>query len=61
MVPPKRAHLLGHQPDDLVEQELRPIGAEPLCDRGRVGHVREKRGNNPPLAGRRRHAAVIRR
>ena len=44
-------HLLRHEADDLIEEELRALRAETLSDRRRAGHVGHENGHDPPLAG----------
>jgi hypothetical protein len=46
------AHLLGHEPHDLVDQELRALRAELLGDRGRTDHVGDQRRDDAALASR---------
>ncbi len=53
--------LLAHQPHDLIEQELRPLRAELLADRSRVGNVSDQRGHDPPLTSGHHHGEVLRR
>jgi hypothetical protein len=53
------AHLLGHEPHDLVDQELRALGAELLADRGRARDVGDQHRDDPALAGRDCHTRVI--
>jgi hypothetical protein len=48
--------LLAHQAHDVVEQELRPLGAELLGDGRRAGDVGHEHRDHPPLSGVRRHA-----
>jgi hypothetical protein len=43
--------LLDHQLHHLVEQELRPLGAELLRDRGRAADIGEENRDHAPLAG----------
>jgi hypothetical protein len=52
---------LPHQPHDLVEQELRPLRAQLLADRGRAGNVGDQSGHDPPLTGCHGHGEVLRR
>ena len=44
--------LLAHQPRHVVEEELRPLGAELLGDRRRAGDVCDEDRDDPPLACR---------
>jgi hypothetical protein len=53
------AHLLGHDPHDLVDQELGALGAELLPDRGRAGNVGHEDRDDPAFSGRHRHTEVI--
>ena len=43
--------LLAHQPHDVVEEELRPLGAELLGDRRRAADVGDEYRDDPPLSG----------
>ena len=54
-------HLLAHQPDYLVEEELRPLGAKFLGDGCRAGDVSDEDRHDPSLSGGHGHAGVIRR
>ena len=47
--------LLGHDPHDLVDQELRALRAELLRDRRRADDVRDEHRDDPPLACCHRH------
>ena len=48
--------LLAHQPHDVVEEELGPLGAELLRDGRRAGDVGDEHRDHPPLSDGRRHA-----
>jgi hypothetical protein len=58
---PEPLDLLAHHPDELVEEELRPLRPEPLRDRGRVGHVDDEHRHDPLLTRSLCHRSVIRR
>jgi hypothetical protein len=47
------------QPHDLVEEELRPLGAELLGDRGRARDVGQQDRDDAPLAGGCGHGAIM--
>jgi hypothetical protein len=53
--PVEAAHLLGHDPHDLVDQELRALRAERLPDRRRADHVGHEDGDDPPFSSRNGH------
>ena len=44
------AHLLRHESHDLVDEELRALGAEPLADRGRADDVGDQRRDDTALS-----------
>jgi hypothetical protein len=48
--------LLAHQLHDVVENELRSLGAELLGDRRRAGDVGHEYRDDPPLSGGHGHA-----
>jgi hypothetical protein len=54
------ADLLGQQPDDLVEEELRPLRAERLRDRRRADEIGDEDRDDAPLARSRQGAIVTR-
>ena len=59
-LPPEALDLPGEQEDDLVEEELRPLGAELLGDRRRAGDVGQQDGDDASLAGWCGHRPIIR-
>ena len=52
-------HLLAHQVNDLVEEDLRALWAERLADRGRAGDVGHEHRDDPPLAGGLGHGRIM--
>ena len=53
--PVEAPHLFGHDPHDLIDQELRPLRAELLADRGRADDVGYEHRDDPPFSRRNRH------
>src|SRR6266536_107699 len=58
---PEPLRLGSDETDDLVEEELRALGAELLADRRRVGDVGQEDGDDAPLAGGCGHYTIMSR